>query len=301
MYRIMGVDGKEYGPVSAEVLLQWIGQGRANARTRARVEESSEWRELSSFPEFAIALGASPVPPVPPFQSQSRIHSDAFLGADAGEAMAREILANDYRFDIGACFSKATDLLASRFWFSVGAGALVLLITTLAAFVPFASLLLYMVFLTGLDWVFLKMLRGQPADFNDLFAGFSVAFVPLMLFSIVSQLLISVGFILCLLPGIYLTVVWFPLTGLIIMDKKLDFWPAMELARKVITRHWWHMFGLLLLCLLVNLLGTAALCIGFFITLPLTTIVTVVAYEQVFSRVTPGGAPAPMGSIQSPS
>jgi hypothetical protein len=61
MYRIIGADGKEYGPVSADQLRRWITEGRADANTRILVEGSLEWRTLSSFPEFAYLLAAAPV------------------------------------------------------------------------------------------------------------------------------------------------------------------------------------------------------------------------------------------------
>ena len=35
MYKIIGIDGREYGPVSAGQLRQWIVEGRANAQTQA--------------------------------------------------------------------------------------------------------------------------------------------------------------------------------------------------------------------------------------------------------------------------
>jgi hypothetical protein len=57
MYRILGADQKEYGPVSAEVLRQWIQAGRATGRTLARAEGEAGWKPLSDFPEFAEALG----------------------------------------------------------------------------------------------------------------------------------------------------------------------------------------------------------------------------------------------------
>ena len=40
--------------------------------------------------------------------------------------------------------------------------------------------------------------------------------------------------------------------SVLVIDKKLEFWPAMELSRKVITHHWWTIFGLLLVCGLVT-------------------------------------------------
>jgi hypothetical protein len=68
MYRIIGADGKEYGPVSADQLRRWITEGRADANTRIAVEGSLEWRTLGSIPEFASLLAPAPLralmPPV---------------------------------------------------------------------------------------------------------------------------------------------------------------------------------------------------------------------------------------------
>jgi hypothetical protein len=59
MFKIIGNDQKEYGPVSADELRQWIYQGRANAQTWAvPYPITTEWRALASFPEFAAALAA---------------------------------------------------------------------------------------------------------------------------------------------------------------------------------------------------------------------------------------------------
>lgn len=59
MYKIIGVDGADYGPVTAAELRQWIFEGRANAQTQVQVEGSLDWRTLGSLPEFAADLGAA--------------------------------------------------------------------------------------------------------------------------------------------------------------------------------------------------------------------------------------------------
>ncbi len=55
MYKIVGADQKEYGPVSADQMRQWISQGRANGQTLARLDEGP-WKPLSTFSEFAADL-----------------------------------------------------------------------------------------------------------------------------------------------------------------------------------------------------------------------------------------------------
>lgn len=58
MYKIQGADQKEYGPVAAEVIRDWIRQGRVTARTLVQAEGVLEWRPLSDFIEFGSDLAA---------------------------------------------------------------------------------------------------------------------------------------------------------------------------------------------------------------------------------------------------
>jgi hypothetical protein len=65
-YKIIGADGKEYGPVPAEVLRQWAAEGRANGQTKVLPEGGAEWRSLAELPEFAVALGGVAAPALTP-------------------------------------------------------------------------------------------------------------------------------------------------------------------------------------------------------------------------------------------
>jgi len=57
-YRIIGGDQKQYGPVSADELRQWIAEGRLSGDSLILSEGGAEWKPLAAFPEFAIALGS---------------------------------------------------------------------------------------------------------------------------------------------------------------------------------------------------------------------------------------------------
>jgi hypothetical protein len=66
MFKIIGDDGNEYGPVESETIRRWIAERRAVGRTRLQAEGSTDWKPLSEFPEFAEALAAAPPPPIAP-------------------------------------------------------------------------------------------------------------------------------------------------------------------------------------------------------------------------------------------
>ena len=92
MYKIIGGDGMDYGPVPAEMVRNWVVQGRANAQTRVLAEGATEWKPLGEVPELAQALPAAAAHAVPalpslaplPQSPQPRTHPLATTGLVLG-------------------------------------------------------------------------------------------------------------------------------------------------------------------------------------------------------------------------
>ena len=61
-YRIVGADGRTYGPVDAAQLRKWIAQGYANEHTWVRRRRDGTGNSSREFPEFADTLRANPTP-----------------------------------------------------------------------------------------------------------------------------------------------------------------------------------------------------------------------------------------------
>jgi len=76
MFKIIGADGKEYGPISADQLKQWIAERRVDAQTRVLADGTTEWKPLGSLPEFASANRPGPPPLAATFQSAPPTLSD---------------------------------------------------------------------------------------------------------------------------------------------------------------------------------------------------------------------------------
>src|SRR5439155_14946737 len=88
MYKIIGGDEREYGPVTPEQLRLWISEGRVNARTKTQVEGSTEWKPLGSIPEFAAALGIPPpVSSMPPLVSSAPVSSTGHIPSYLAQAI----------------------------------------------------------------------------------------------------------------------------------------------------------------------------------------------------------------------
>jgi hypothetical protein len=137
----------------------------------------------------------------------------------------------------------------------------------------------------GLYNYYLKLMRGQPADLGDAFAGFGSAFIPLLLAHVVSAVLTGFGFLCCILPGIYLGVAW-KFTLPLVIDKRMGFWEAMELSRKTVTGQWWILFALFLVAGLISALGVIACCVGVFATIPIGIAARLYAYEDLLGSQT---------------
>jgi len=83
MYKIIGADGKEYGPIIADQLRQWIAEGRANLQTRVLPEGAAEWRTVSELPEFAAAAPAA-TPAMPSFPTATPAAAEQVNGPAIG-------------------------------------------------------------------------------------------------------------------------------------------------------------------------------------------------------------------------
>src|SRR5262249_13082169 len=113
-----------------------------------------------------------------------------------------------------------------------------------------AYALLWGVLRGGLCLVYLRRIRNHPASAGNVLAGFGPTFVQLLLAGFLTSLLGGVALACCLvLPGVYLLVAW-TFSVPLVADQRLEFWSAMELSRKVVSRVWFEMFGLLVLVFL---------------------------------------------------
>ena len=71
MYKVIGSDGKVYGPIAAGVLRQWLAEGRVNSATLVQPEGATDWRALSALAEFAAPSPVTMEPPPAPVARQT--------------------------------------------------------------------------------------------------------------------------------------------------------------------------------------------------------------------------------------
>jgi uncharacterized membrane protein len=125
----------------------------------------------------------------------------------------------------------------------------------------------------------MKKLMGRPAEFADLFKGFNY-FIPTLVASLLIGLFVFGGTLLCIIPGLVVAAMY-KFTYLFIVDKRMDFWPAMQASHAVAKNDYFGFTMFLLLMVLVDLLGVLCCVIGIFVALPVTFAAITVAYKEI--------------------
>lgn len=200
---------------------------------------------------------------------------------DTPEAIADGYLQRRAVIDISGALSRGWALLRDNMAVLIGATVLGWLVSVGLAFVPILGWVVGFVLLGGLDYMFLRRIRGEAVQIGDVFAGFNLAFVHLAMAGLVKWLLVSLGFVLCILPGIYLGVGYVFALPLVV-DKKMEFWTAMEVSRRVVHAQWWSMLALVIVLALVACAGFLLCGVGALITIPLSTAAFMYVYEDLF-------------------
>lgn len=290
MYKIIGGDGKEYGPITADQIRQWQKEGRLNSTSRIMDTDKGQWTTLGELPEFAGMADASAGAASPP---PSMMPPDVPPREDP-EAFAQAVIARDYTLDIGTLVSRSWTMYKTDFG-GVFAPALIAMIIMNApqifGVIPYIGgmisgiigMIISGPMAGGLYYYYLRKKRGEAPQIGDIFDGFKIAPMPLILTAVVSGLLTTLGIFMCIIPGIYLGVAWM-FASLLVIDKKLDFWDAMEVSRKVVTKHWFLVFLVSLVGSLLAASGIIACCIGILFTMPLYFLMITHAYEDIFGE-----------------
>ncbi len=148
------------------------------------------------------------------------------------------------------------------------------LIGTIASFAVGPALLM------GNFIVCAKLLQGHTPKFSDFFLGFRF-FIPLLLTALVGGVLTGIGLVLLVIPGVYLLVGYLFASALVV-DRRLDFWEALETSRRTVNPIWFSMFAFVLLLTIINVAGILLLGVGLLVSVPVSIGAMAAAYHGLF-------------------
>jgi uncharacterized membrane protein len=138
--------------------------------------------------------------------------------------------------------------------------------------------------MAGMHIVCMKKIVGARTEIGDLFKGFNY-FVPTLVAAVLISVFAGIGMILCIVPGLVVLAAT-SFTYLLIVDRRMDFWPAMQASHEIVKKNYvgFTLFILALAC--INILGMLACLIGLLVTIPLQMAAITVAYREIVGFAT---------------
>lgn len=134
----------------------------------------------------------------------------------------------------------------------------------------------------GMFMLGLKIVSDEPREPTDVLNYFSYV-AKIFVTYLAMYVLIILGFCLFILPGFYLMVAY-TFAPLLVVEKNLNTWQALEASRKAISKVWFSFFGLGLLLILLMLVSCLPLFIGLIWALPLVMLSYSTVYRIMFGR-----------------
>ena len=210
------------------------------------------------------------------------------------EALAQEIIARDYQLSVGSCVARGWSTVQQNLGLCVGAVLVVMFVNLASAMTGIGPFFTTGPLLAGLYWMNLRLHRNEPASLGDAFEGFSRNYWHLVgVLLLVSVTMVGIFFFatICFVVGsvmstpnnpsiallviggllflagfpvmVYLMTSWvFSFT--LIIDKRFECWAALKLSRRIVSMHWWRVFGVLIapsLLALAVILGAGIICL----------------------------------------
>ena len=122
----------------------------------------------------------------------------------------------------------------------------------------------------GIFYLGIRRSAEEILSVKMIFEPFSL-FLKLVGVSLLSGFFIGIGFLLLVLPGIYLILACY-FAPYLILGKDMSVWQSLEKSMKAVNKCWWRFLGLTSLLLLLNVLGAILLFIPLIWTIPISVI-----------------------------
>jgi uncharacterized membrane protein len=125
----------------------------------------------------------------------------------------------------------------------------------------------------------MKKLSGRNPDIGDFFKGFNF-FLHTLVASILIGLFTFLGMLALIIPALVIAAMY-KFTYLFIVDKRMEFWPAMQASHNIVRNDYFGFTMFLILAFFVNVLGFLCLIVGLLVTVPVTFAAITIAYKEL--------------------
>ncbi len=205
----------------------------------------------------------------------------------------------DWDFAIGETISEAWSLVKGTKGSFFLAGVIYILIVMIVTQVPLyfmapsgiSELILTNVLNQVLNMLLAPLMIGvtmmgvrrslsKDISFSQMFEYYPKLISILLMYLAIAALVI-IGLFLLIIPGIYLSISY-SFAMILMLDKDMGIWEAMETSRKAVTKHWFKVFGFFFVMGLILIVSLIPLGFGSIWTMPLMFIGYGVLYRNIF-------------------
>jgi uncharacterized membrane protein len=201
------------------------------------------------------------------------------------------------KIDISAMVSESIDLYKENFG--------LICVASLVAFVlgAFTCGILLGPLMAGLTLIILRVARKEEPkpEVGQVFKGFDFFLQSFLLTLVIGLIYVAASFVPFVggLASILLApLVMFAMC--LLVDKKMEFWPAILASYEKAKNDYLSLLVLALLASLMSGIGAILCGIGVFLTLPFSVVVSVVAYRHLFEEAEAEAVPAGEAPVEPP-
>ena len=142
-----------------------------------------------------------------------------------------------------------------------------------------SSLLLAPLFY-GIFYLGIRRSAGETLSVGMIFEPFKL-FLKLNGVTLLAGFAVGIGFLLLVLPGIYLILACY-FAPYLILKQDMSIWQSLEKSQKAVNKYWWRFFGLTSFLTLLNFLGAILLFLPLIWTIPISLIAIGDVYNASF-------------------
>lgn len=122
-------------------------------------------------------------------------------------------------------------------------------------------LMIVPVFDFGSDLLYLRGIRDEKINLEELIVGFKENYLNIVLANLLTFAIVGIGFVFLIIPGIILAV-RLSFVPLLVMDKKMDAVAAVEKSWTMTSGYGWKIFGLFLMAIPIFFAGLICFIVG---------------------------------------
>lgn len=205
-------------------------------------------------------------------------------------------------FSIKEVLATGWKITKDNFWFLAGAVLIVMVVGNIPSMIDgggemgrfngigLVQFVLNLFLEIGMIRIVLNLLDGKEASYRNFWSDRD-KFLPFLGASVLFGIMLALGFVLLIVPGV-IVLVTFGLYSYLIVDKKAGVIEALKMSASLTKGNRWNLFLFLLAGFFINVGGALLLGVGLLWTIPTTTIAFAAIYRKLTGGLTPMVVPA---------